>query len=158
MRLRGLAGGRGLVGVLVDELIEREGAGLHDLNRAGDGGCVAPEQARHLGSALQVALGVGVEPQARLVDRRLLAHAGEHVLQRAAVGRVIEHVAGGNERRRAAIRERGKGGDARAVVAAIGVACREIERAVAKRRFHAPKRRLRTLRCSLSPCFLLGRG
>ncbi len=55
-----------------------------------------------------MALGVGFEPQAGLRDGRALADAGEHVLQRAAVGRVVEHVAGGDERRGAAVREAGK--------------------------------------------------
>ena len=72
---------------------------MRDLDRAGDGVGPAGEQARHLGGRLQVPLGVGFEPQARLVDRAFLADAGQHVLQRAAVRRVIEHIVGRDDRR-----------------------------------------------------------
>ena len=44
-------------------------------------------------------LGVGLQPEAGLVDRAVLAHAGDHVLQRPPFGAVIEHVVGGHHRR-----------------------------------------------------------
>jgi hypothetical protein len=44
-------------------------------------------------------LGVGFQPKAGLLDRAVLAHAGDHVLQRTTLGGVIEHVVGGHHRR-----------------------------------------------------------
>jgi hypothetical protein len=82
---------------------------------------VTPEETRHLARGLQVALGVRLEPEAGGGDRGPLAHAGEHVGERAAVGGVIEDVAGGDERRSAAAGQLGERGEARAVVAATAV-------------------------------------
>ena len=47
---------------------------------------------------LQMALGIGFEPLADGVDRGLLADAGQHVLQRAARGMVIQHLVGREQR------------------------------------------------------------
>ena len=58
---------------------------------------MAFEQARHLLRRFEVPLGIGLQAQARVVDRAFLADAGEHVLQGTAMGRVIEHAAGGDE-------------------------------------------------------------
>ena len=43
-------------------------------------------------------LGIGFEQPARLLQRQMLADAGDDVLQRAAFGRVIEHVVDGDQR------------------------------------------------------------
>ncbi len=51
---------------------------------------------------VQSLAGVGFKLETGLTDRRLLAHAGQHVLQRAAVRCVVEHIAGGDKRRGAA--------------------------------------------------------
>ena len=56
------------------------------------------KQPRHLGGRLEIALGIGGEPPAGLVDGQMLADAGEHVLQFAPVGVVIEHVVDGDQR------------------------------------------------------------
>jgi hypothetical protein len=52
---------------------------------------------------LQVALGVGLQPPAGLVDGGPLADAGQHVLQHAPVGVVIEDGVGGDHRRAGAL-------------------------------------------------------
>jgi hypothetical protein len=138
--LRRLARRGRLVRILVDELIEAERAGRGDLQRAGDGVLVSAEQARHFHRPFEMALGVGFELEAGFLDGGLLTHAGEDVLQRAAVRGVVEHVAGGDERRCAARGECRQRGDARAVVTAVGVARGEVERsAVAQRRLHPPQ-------------------
>ena len=56
----------------------------------------------------------------------MLADAGQHVLQRPALGDVVEHVAGRDQRRAAARGEPGQRLDAGGIVAAIAVLRREI--------------------------------
>ena len=55
-----------------------------------------------------MALGVGGEPKPASCDGAFFADAGEHVLQRAAVGMVIEHVVGGDEGRAMSAGKEGK--------------------------------------------------
>ena len=97
MRLRCLAVRHRLVGIFVFQFVEGEGAGVGDLDAAAERVFMAFEQARHLLCRFDVPLGIGLQAQARVVDRAFLADAGEHVLQGAAMGRVIEHAAGGDE-------------------------------------------------------------
>ena len=66
-----------------------------------------------------MALGIDGEPPAGGVDRQMLADAGEHVLQLAPVGMVIEHVVDGDQRHAGLARELGAPRKPRAVVAAI---------------------------------------
>ena len=73
-----------------------------------------------------MALGIGFEPEAGFGNRALLADAGEHVGERAALGMVIEHVVGGDERRADVGGELVQGGKALGFVAAIVMAGREI--------------------------------
>ena len=81
---------------------------------------IAREQARHLGGGLQVALGVGLEAVAGVVNRAFLADAGEHVGQRLAIGVVIDDVVGGDERGAHLARERGQLAEPPALVAVVG--------------------------------------
>ncbi len=89
---------------------------------------MSAEQARDLGGRLEMALGVGLEEKTRLVDRGVLADAGEHVLQRAPLGHVVEHVAGRDQGHAATPREPGQRLEARGIVAAIDLLRREIAR------------------------------
>jgi len=72
-------------------------------------------------------LGIGLKFQPSVMNGAFLADAGEHVLEGAPVGRVIEHAAGGDEGRSYAGCQLGERGDAGAIVAAIRVPRREIE-------------------------------
>ena len=139
MRLRAFAGWHGFVRILVDEFIEGEAARLHDLERAGERVLVTAKEAHHLASALQVPLGVGGKQEACLMNRRVLAHAGEHVLQRAPVGRVIEHVTRCDERRTAALGNLIQCPDAGPVVAPIGMRDGKVERGGSEPRLHPTK-------------------
>ncbi len=47
---------------------------------------------------LEIALGIGFKTFANEVDGGLLANAGEHILQRAAGGMVIQHLVGRQQR------------------------------------------------------------
>ena len=80
---------------------------------------VAAEQARHLQRPLEVALGVGFQLEAGFLDGRLLAHAGEHVLQFSPLWRVIENVAERQHRDIVAGGESGDCNEAAAVVAMV---------------------------------------
>ena len=124
MRLGGLALGHRLVGIFVFQLIEGEGAGVGDLDGAGERILMAGEQPRHFLRRLQVPLGIGFELQACVMDGAFLADAGEHVLQGPAMGGVIEHCAGGDEGSAHARRELRKRFDAGAIIAAIRHAAR----------------------------------
>ncbi len=57
------------------------------------------EQPRHLGGGLQVALGIGLQPVARLADPAARADARHHVLERAPLGMVVERVRDSDHRR-----------------------------------------------------------
>src|SRR5215510_793934 len=85
MRLRRLALGHRLVWIFVFQLIEREAAGVGDLDGAGERVLVAGEQPPHFLRRLEMPLGIGLEFQPSVMDRAFLAHAGEHVLKTAAV-------------------------------------------------------------------------
>ena len=127
MGLRGLAVWHRLVRIFIFQLIEGEGAGLRDLDGAVKRFLVASEQARHLFRGFQMPLGIGFETEAGFRYRALLADAGEHVLERAAVGCVIEHAARGDEGRSNAHRKLCECRDAGAIAAAIGMPRGEIE-------------------------------
>ena len=114
---RALAGGFERIVVL--QLVEREGEALKHAKRLGDRLRIFGEEARHLRGALHVPLGIRFEQPAGGVERPLLAHAGEHVLQPAALGRVIEHVAEREERNLMARGKRGERREPSAVVAVI---------------------------------------
>ncbi len=77
------------------------------------------EQARHLGGRLEIALGIGGEAASRRVDRQVLADAGEHVLQFAPIGVMIEHIIDRNQRHAGLPRHYGAPGEPRTVIAAV---------------------------------------
>ena len=105
--------------IVISQFVQGKTAGLDDLERARERPLMTAEQAQGLGRRLQMALGVGLEPEARPVDRRMLADAGQHVLQGPALGDVVEHVAGRDQRCPAGGGEPGQRLDARRIVAAI---------------------------------------
>jgi hypothetical protein len=63
--------------------------------------------------------GIGFEPPAGGVDGDVLADAGHDIVERAPLGRVIEHVVDGNQRDARLAGQRGKPRQAAVVVAAI---------------------------------------
>ena len=112
------AGRDRLVGVFVGEFIEREAAALDDFQAAFHRLRMRAEQAGDLRGGFQMAFGVGGECAAGGGDGDLQANAGHHVVQRAAVGRVVEHVVGGDQRHAAAGGEVGERAQAACVVGA----------------------------------------
>ena len=125
LRAGGVAGG--LVGILEAQLVEGEGEALLQRSRLGDGLGIIAEEARHFGRRLQVTLGVGGKPAAGGGQRRLLADAGQHVLQRAAFGGVVVDVVGGGERRAVAAGGGGEAGEAALVAGAVGHRCHQAD-------------------------------
>ena len=94
--LRGASRNLDLVGILVTQFFETEGAARREIDRAGDRRAVlevAAEQALHLGRRLDVAVGEALAAITKLVDRAFLPDAGDDILQQAPVGHVIEDVA-----------------------------------------------------------------
>ncbi len=98
MLLGGLARRHGLFGIIVFELVEREGNARGKADCFDDGVRRIGEQPLHFFRRFQVALGIGLEQAARALQRLVLADAGDDVLQRAAFGCVIEDVVDGDER------------------------------------------------------------
>ena len=125
MLLRGLARRHRLVRILVFELVERKAMrSAKRIVSAIASGQIA-KQPRHFVRRLQMALGIGFEPPADGVDRRLFADAGEHILQRTARGMVIQHLVGREQRHAGGGRQPMQPRQAALVVAAIEQACRE---------------------------------
>ena len=96
--LRGLARRHRLVRILVFELVERERNAPGKAHGFRDRLGQFAKQPRHFAGRLQVTLGIGFQPAADRVDRRLLADAGQHVLQPAAGGMVVQHLVGREQR------------------------------------------------------------
>ena len=126
--VRGVAGGSLVVRVFVAQLVEREIAGVRNGDAAADGVRMIAKQPRHLGRGFQVAFGIGGEAVAGLVDRAMLADAGQHVGQPFPVGRVRVNVVGRDQRRAGTGGDPGEPVDPRPVVAAIEVARGEMNR------------------------------
>jgi hypothetical protein len=99
MLLGGLARRHRFVGIFVFQISKREVAGFGDLDRVLDCFRKSFEQPGHFLGRLDVALGIDGEPEARFGQRAFFAHAGEHVGERPALRRMIEHVIDGDERR-----------------------------------------------------------
>ena len=123
-----------LLGIFVAQLVEAEAAALDDFEAALDGVHPAAKEPRHLLRRFQMALGIGRETIARFSDRAAFADAGQHVLQRAPLGQVVEHVVGRDERQPGRLAESSKAGEAPRIVAAIEVLGGEIGAALEIRR------------------------
>ncbi|GBF26178.1 hypothetical protein MnTg02_01215 [bacterium MnTg02] len=127
MLLRRLTFGHRFVGIFVNKLIKGKGAGLGNLDRAGESIFESLKEASHLRRTLQMPLPIGLKAKPRLTDRTFLANAGQHVLERFALGPMIEHVVSGDDGNANLFTEPVKGGDACPVVPAIAVRDGEIE-------------------------------
>ena len=121
MLLRGLARRHRLVGIFVFEFVEREAAGLGDLDRALDRVGKVRKQPRHLLRRLEMPLGIGREPEAGFGDGAFLADAGEDVGERPALRHVIMHIVDGDERRAACVAEFIEQAEPARLVAAIAM-------------------------------------
>ena len=103
--LRRLARHVGLVRILVAEFAQAEPAAVGDLHRPPQRLGIVAEQPRHLGGALEVAVGEPLLAEACLVDGAAFADAGHHVLQDAAVRGVEQHVTGDDGRHARRLRQ-----------------------------------------------------
>ena len=95
---RGVAVRQPLRGIAVAHLAQREGAaggdlvgGRHQLRAVGEQAC---ERRR----CLEAVLAVGAQQRARSGQGGAVADAGDHVLQRAPLAVVVEHLGGGRQR------------------------------------------------------------
>ena len=75
----------------------------------------------------QMAFGVGFKPEAGRGQSRVFADAGQHVLQRAPLGRVIEHVAERDQGHVVFVAQLRQAFDVAPIVAAIEHGCAEPE-------------------------------
>ena len=129
--LQFLVGGAAVVGgldrIVVGDLGQREPAALDDLQRALERLRAVPEQARHLRRRLEMALGVGEQEGCRVGDPGMLADAGDHVLQRPAVGMVVVDVVGRERLDAGLVRQSGEPREPPCVVAGIAMGEDEVE-------------------------------
>ena len=98
MTLRGLARRHRLVGILVFQLIERERNAAGKPHGFRDRLRHIAKQPRHFIRRLEIALRIGFKTLADGIDSRLLANAGQNVLQGTARGMVIQHLVGRQQR------------------------------------------------------------
>jgi hypothetical protein len=110
-----------LLGVFVTQFIETEAAAFNHLEGAFDRILLAAKQPRHLLRRFQMALGIGGKTVASFANCAAFADAGQHVLQRASLRQVIEHVIGRDERQPGRRAESSKTGKALRIIAAIEV-------------------------------------
>ena len=94
MLLRRSPLGHGLPRIFVTQLVEAEVKRIRELARGRDRVRPAREQPHHLFGRFEMPLGVGIEQVSGRGDRDLLADAGDDVLQRPPVGRMIMDVVG----------------------------------------------------------------
>ena len=87
-----------LGGVAVAHLAQREGAAGGDLVRGRHQLGTVGEQAVERRRRLEVVLAIGAQQCARSVQGGAVADAGDHVLQRAPLAVVVEHLGGGCQR------------------------------------------------------------
>ena len=98
MLLRRLAGRHRLVGIIIFQLIKLEGDGRDEIGGSLDCFSVVAEQPQHFLWWFQVAFGVLFEKLPGCENSRVVAGCRQHILKRAAVGMMIEHVIGGEQR------------------------------------------------------------
>ena len=104
------------------EFVEAEGEAVEEADRLGDRIRRIGEQPRHFVRGFEMALGIGLREKARGLERGCLADAGEHVGERAPLGRMHERVIGRDQRRPNRARERNPPREPAAHVRAIGEA------------------------------------
>ncbi len=119
MLLRGLAWRHRLIGILVFELIKRKIDAAGKPHGFRDRFRHIAKQPRHFMRGLEMAFRIGFKALADGVDRGLLANAGQHILQGAPCGMVIQHLVGGQERHAGGRCEAMKPNQATPVVAAV---------------------------------------
>jgi len=123
MLLRGFSRRHRLVRILVFQLVERKADAAGKAHGLCDRFGEVAEQSRHLLRRFEIALRIGFKLFADRIDRRFLANAGEHVLQRAARGVMIQHLVGRKQRHMSSQSEARKLLEAPPVITAIEQAC-----------------------------------
>ena len=68
-----------------------------------------------------MAFGIGGQAIARFSDRAALANAGQHILEGAPLGQVVEHIVGGDEWQPGRFTESGEAGETPRIIAAVEV-------------------------------------
>ncbi len=104
------------------QFVEAEPEAVEEADRLGDRIRRIGEQPRHFARGFEMALGIGLGEEARGLERGCLADAGEHVGERAPLGRMHQRVIGRDQRRPDRTRERSAPRQPAAHVGAIGEA------------------------------------
>ncbi len=96
--LRLPAFGHGFVRIFVVQVVQREGDAGKQSGGSSDRFGAGAEQPCHFGRWFQVAFGVGEQPPPRCDKGRAFADAGQHIVQGARSGVIVERVASGQKR------------------------------------------------------------
>ena len=94
------------LGILVTQLVEREGRLPGDFQRALHGLGIAGEEQGHFLRRSQVSLGIGKQQFAGRGHRAAVPHGGQHVAERLSLGHVEMNVARRDQRHARAMRQR----------------------------------------------------
>ncbi len=125
MALRRLARRHRFVGILIFELIERKCDAIGEAHGFRHRFRQIAKQPRHLIRRFEISFGIGFQLLADRMNRRFLANAGEHILQRTPCGVMIQHLVGRQQRYAGRDGDAVKPGKAADIVAAIQQARRE---------------------------------
>ena len=98
MAVGGFARWHRLMRIILLQHVQGKGDAAGEKQRFGDGFRAGLEQARHLTGMFQMALGIGFQPFAGLLQSHMLADAGDDVLQFPLVGMVIKRIVDRDQR------------------------------------------------------------
>ena len=87
-----------LLWVFVAQFLKAELAGIGNVACRAERMRPAPEQPRHFGRAFEVPFGIGLEQVPGGGDGGLVPDRGHHIVQRAAVRGMVQHIVSGEDR------------------------------------------------------------
>ena len=84
----------GFYRILISQFVEAEAAAIDNFHRAGNCLRMTAEEPCHLFRRFQMPIREALAPKSGIIDRAALADAGDDILQDAARGDMVKHVAG----------------------------------------------------------------
>jgi hypothetical protein len=113
------------MGVILLQHVHGEGDAAGEAQTFGDCFGCGVEQERHFSGMFQVPLGIGLQPGSRLFQSHMLSNAGDHVLQFALAGMMIQYIVDGDQWHARGPRHALQISQAAAVFAGIEHGCRQ---------------------------------
>src|SRR5579883_517793 len=126
--LRRASFGHRLDGIFIAELVEREAAGLDNLQGSRDRIGAAAKEPRHFVRRFQMTLGIRVKTKAGLGNGAAFANAGQYILKRPAFGDMSVNIVGRDERNSERVRKIAETRQTLRIIALIEMMRGEVER------------------------------